>query len=71
MIENNSQITRSKSSTLLMLLVTSYSDPAYKTNTTSQDPEGGDIIASGSATNPAWGGNNIIAPSSGTYTLER
>ncbi|GAA4813026.1 SusE domain-containing protein [Litoribaculum gwangyangense] len=51
------------------ITATSYSDPAYKTNTNIQDGSGGDIIASGSATNPAWGGDNIIAPSTGTFTI--
>jgi hypothetical protein len=54
---------------LAFITATSYSDPAYKTNTASQDAEGGDIIASGSATNPAWGGNDIIAPTSDNYTI--
>lgn len=48
---------------------TAYSDPAYKAKTGSQDPTGGDFIASGSATNPAWGGSDIVAPSSGSYTI--
>ncbi len=48
---------------------TAYSDPAYKAKTASQDPLGGDFIASGSATTPAWGGNDIIAPSTGSYTI--
>ncbi|GAA4895877.1 hypothetical protein GCM10023311_20790 [Flaviramulus aquimarinus] len=52
------------------ITATSYSDPAYKAKTTSQDASGGDFIASGSATTPAWGGNDIVAPTTGTYTIK-
>ena len=52
------------------ITATAYSDPAYKAKTASQDASGGDFIASGSATTPAWGGNDIAAPTSGTYTIE-
>lgn len=51
------------------ITATAYSNPAYKAKTASQDTSGGDFIASGSATTPAWGGNDIAAPTSGTYTI--
>lgn len=51
------------------ITTTAYSDPAYKAKTASQDASGGDFIASGSATTPAWGGSDIVAPSSGSYTI--
>ncbi|HSQ46540.1 MAG TPA: SusE domain-containing protein [Lutibacter sp.] len=46
-----------------------WSDPAYKAATGSEPLMGGNFIASGSATVPAWGGNDIKAPASGTYTV--
>jgi hypothetical protein len=51
------------------ITTTAYSDPAYKAKTASQDASGGDFIASGSATTPAWGGSDLVAPSSGSYTI--
>lgn len=51
------------------ITATAYSNPAYKAKSANQDTKGGDFIASGSATTPAWGGNDIIAPTSGTYTI--
>jgi hypothetical protein len=51
------------------ITTTAYSDPAYKAKTAAQDLTGGGFIASGSATTPAWSGNDIIAPSSGSYTI--
>lgn len=46
-----------------------WSDPAYKAKTASEPLLGGNFIASGSSTVPAWGGNDIVAPTSGSYTV--
>ena len=49
---------------------TTWSDPAYKGATNAEPPTGGNFIASGAATVPAWGGSDIIAPAaSGTYKI--
>ena len=53
----------------VFITTTSYSDPAYKAKTDSQDASGGNFIASGATTTPAWGGSDIIAPRSGSYTI--
>lgn len=49
---------------------TTWSDPAYKGATNKELPMGGNFIASGAATVPAWAGSDIIAPAaSGIYTI--
>lgn len=49
---------------------TTWSDPAYKGATNAEPLMGGNFIASGASTVPAWGGSDIIAPAaSGTYKI--
>jgi len=49
---------------------TTWSDPAYKGATNAEPPMGGNFIASGATTVPAWGGSDIFAPAaSGTYKI--
>jgi hypothetical protein len=51
------------------ITTTTYSDPAYKAKTDSQDASGGNFIASGATTTTAWGGSDLLAPRSGSYTI--
>ncbi|AUS04896.1 SusE domain-containing protein [Pseudotamlana carrageenivorans] len=44
-------------------------DLAYKGKTANENPMAGDLKASGPNTNPAWGGFDIVAPDTGTYTI--
>jgi uncharacterized protein (DUF2147 family) len=49
---------------------TAWGDPAYKGATNGQPAMGGNFIAAGSMTVPAWGGSDIFAPAaSGTYKI--
>jgi len=49
---------------------TSWGDPAYKGATNAEPLMGGNFIAAGSMTVPAWGGQDIKSPAaSGTYTI--
>jgi hypothetical protein len=49
---------------------TAWGDPAYKAATNAEPVMGGNFIAAGSMTVPAWGGSDIIAPAaSGTYII--
>lgn len=47
---------------------TAWTDPAYKA-ASDEEPNMGLMVASGSQTNPAWGGNDIIVPETGNYTI--
>lgn len=47
---------------------TAWTDPAYKA-ASAEEPNMGLMVASGSQTNPAWGGNDIIIPETGNYTI--
>jgi len=49
---------------------TAWGDPAYKAATNAEPLMGGNFIAAGSMTVPAWGGQDIKSPvASGTYTI--
>jgi len=49
---------------------TAWGDPAYKGATNAEPVMGGNFIAAGSKTVPAWGGHNIKSPAaSGTYKI--
>ena len=49
---------------------TAWGDPAYKGATNAEPVMGGNFIAAGSKTVPAWGGSDMIAPAaSGTYII--